>query len=89
MDADQFLLGMGNHGLSVQVAANEHRRVEDIRRVAQSLEAVREEERFHSRWHTPCNQSRFMANEGDQIGHKTTTTHPWAKAREEYWTKGD
>ncbi len=49
MDADQFLLGMSNHGLSLQVAAHEHRRVEDICRVAQPLEAVQDEERFHSR----------------------------------------
>ncbi len=30
MVADQFLLGMGNYNLSVQVAAHGHRRVEDI-----------------------------------------------------------
>ncbi len=30
MAVDQFLLGMGNHVLSMQVAAHGHRRVEDI-----------------------------------------------------------
>ncbi len=30
MVVDQFLLGMDNHELSVQVAANGHRRMEDI-----------------------------------------------------------
>ncbi len=48
MIADQFLLGMGNHGISVQVAAHGHRCIKDILRVARSLEAVQEEEKFHS-----------------------------------------
>ena len=34
MAVDQFLLGMGNHELSVQVAAHGHRRMEDILQVA-------------------------------------------------------
>ncbi len=46
MVVDQFLLGMGNHELSVQVAAHGHKCVEDILRVAQSLEAVQEDEKF-------------------------------------------
>ncbi len=37
---DQFLLGMDNHELSVQVAAHGHRRTEDVLRLARSLEAV-------------------------------------------------
>ncbi len=48
MVVDQFLLGMGNHELSVQVAAHGHRRMEDILRVARSLEPVQEDEKFHS-----------------------------------------
>ncbi len=36
---DPFL-GMGNHKLSMQVAARGHRRAEDILRVARSLESV-------------------------------------------------
>ncbi len=46
---DQFLLGMGNHELSVQVAAHWHRRVEDILRVVRSPEAAQEEDKFDSR----------------------------------------
>ena len=46
MVVDQFLLGMGNHELSVQVAAHGHRRMEDILRLARSLEAVQEDEKF-------------------------------------------
>ncbi len=46
MVVDQFLLGMGNHELSVQGAAHGHRRMEDILRVARSLEAVQEDEKF-------------------------------------------
>ena len=45
---DQFLLGMDNHELSVQVAAHGHRRTEDVLRLARSLEAVHEEERHAS-----------------------------------------
>ncbi len=45
---DQFLLGMDNHELSVQVAAHGHRHVEDVLRLARSLEAVHEEERHAS-----------------------------------------
>ena len=37
MVIDQFLLGIGNHELSVQVVAHGHRRVEDILWVARSL----------------------------------------------------
>ncbi len=46
MVVDQFPLGMVNHELSVQVAAHGHRCVEDMLRVARSLEAVQEEEKF-------------------------------------------
>ncbi len=49
MVVDQFLLGMDNHELSVHVAAHGHNRVEDILWVAQSLEAVQVEEKFHPR----------------------------------------
>ncbi len=65
MVTNQFLLGMGNHVLSVQVAAHGHRWVEDILRVARSLKAVFGEEKFHSRGHKPSNQAHFMTNECD------------------------
>ncbi len=48
MVVDQFLLDMGNHELSVQVAAHGHRRVENILLVDRLLEAVQEEEMFHA-----------------------------------------
>ncbi len=40
MVADQFLLGMGNHELIVQLAAHGHRQVQNILRVARSLEDI-------------------------------------------------
>ncbi len=59
---DQFLLGMDNHELSVQVAAHGHRRTEDVLRLARSLEAVHEEEKHASRPGKPATQARFMNN---------------------------
>ncbi len=67
MVVDQFLLGMGNQKLSVQVAAHGHRRVEDILRVAQSLEAVQEDEKFHPRGHKPSTEACFVADERAQL----------------------
>ncbi len=55
--AHQFLLGMGNHELSVQVAAHGHRRMEDILRVARLREAVQEDEKFRPRGHKPSTQA--------------------------------
>ncbi len=46
MVIDRLLLIMGNHELRMQVAAHGHRQIEDILQIAQSLEAVQEEERF-------------------------------------------
>ncbi len=57
---------MGNHELGVQVAAHGHRRMEDILRVARSLEAVQEDEKFHSQGHKPSTQARFVPDEYDQ-----------------------
>ncbi len=62
---DQFFLGMGNHELSMQVAAHGHRLMEDILRVARSLEAVQEDEKFHPRGHKPSTQARFVTDERD------------------------
>ncbi len=62
---DQFLLGIGNHELSVQVTAHGHRHIEDILRVARSLEAVQEDEKFHPRGHNRSTQARFVADERD------------------------
>ncbi len=44
-----FLLGIGNHELSVQMGTNSHghRRMKDILQAARSLGAVEEDEKFH------------------------------------------
>ena len=60
---DQFLLGMDNHELSVQVAAHGHRRTEDVLRLAIFLQAVHEEERHASRPREPATQACFVSNE--------------------------
>ncbi len=59
---DQFLMGMENHELSVQVAAHGHRRMENVLRVARSLEAVHEEERHAPRSRKPSTQTRFVTS---------------------------
>ncbi len=59
---DQFLLGMDNHELSVQVAAHGHQHTENVLRLARSLEAVHEEERHASRLRKPATQARFVNN---------------------------
>ncbi len=58
----QFLLGLDNHELSVQVAAHGHRHTEYGLRLARSLEAVHEEERHASRPRKPATQPRFVNN---------------------------
>ncbi len=63
MVADQFLQGMDGHKLSVQVATSGCRRLETVPRIAQSLEAVHEEEKHHSRGRKPSSQALFMSNE--------------------------
>ena len=61
LEVDQFLLGMDNHELSMQVAAHGHRRT-DVLRLARSLEAVHEEERHASCPQKPATQARFVNN---------------------------
>ena len=58
---------MGNHELSVQVAAHGHRHMEDILRVARLLEAVQEDEKFRPRGHKPSTQACFVADERDHL----------------------
>ncbi len=60
---DQFLMGMDSHELNIQVAARDHRRVDDILRVAHSLEAVRKEEKQYSQGQKPTPQARFVTKE--------------------------
>ncbi len=63
---DQFLLGMVNHELNVQVAAHGHRRIEDVLHVAHSLEAVHEEEKHAPRSRKPTTQARFVTPESGE-----------------------
>ena len=49
MVADQILNGLDSHELRVQVAATGIRRIEDLMHVAQSLEAVENQENGHGR----------------------------------------
>ncbi len=44
MVADQFLTGLDNHELRVQAATSDVQRIEDLMRIAHSLEAVEGEE---------------------------------------------
>ncbi len=53
-------MGMESHELNVQVAAHGHRCMEDVLRVARSLEAVHEEERHTPRTCKPATQTRFV-----------------------------
>ena len=54
---DQFLLGMGNHEISMQVTVHWHRQVEDILGVARSLEVVQVEEK--KKGHKPSKPGAF------------------------------
>ena len=63
MVVDQFLQGMDSHELSVQVATSGSCRLETILCMAQSLEAVHEEEKHHSHRRRPSSQARFVSNE--------------------------
>ncbi len=67
MVVNQFLLGMGNHELSVQVAAHGHRCMEHVLRVAESLEAVQEDEKFCPGGHKPSTQACFIADEHNHL----------------------
>ncbi len=51
--------------LVCKVAAHGHRRMEDILRVARSLEAVQEDQKFRPRGHKPSTQARFVIDERD------------------------
>ncbi len=63
MVADQLLNGLDSHELRIQVAATGIRRIEDLMRVAHSLEAVENQEDGHGRPHRGSNQTRFSDGE--------------------------
>ncbi len=64
MVADQFLNGLDSHELRVQVAATGIRRIEDLMRVARSLEAIENQETGHGRQRRGSTQTRFFKEEG-------------------------
>ena len=66
MVADQFLNGLDSHELRVQVAATGIQRIEDLMRVARSLEAVENQEAGHGRPHRGPTQARFSEIEGSE-----------------------
>ncbi len=66
MVADQFLNGLDSHELWVQVAATLIRRIEDLMRVARSLEGVENQEAGHGRLRQGSTQARFSEGEGSE-----------------------
>ncbi len=66
MVADQFLNGLDSHELRIQVAATGIRRIEDLMRVARSLEAVENQEAGHGRPRRGSNQTWFSDGEGPE-----------------------
>ncbi len=67
MVADQFLTGLDNHELRVQVATSDVRRIGDLMRIARSLEAVEGEETGRGRVRRGPAQVRFTdETEGSQ-----------------------
>ena len=67
MVVDQFLTGLDNHELRVQVATSDVRRIEDLMRIARSLEAVEGEETGRSHARRNPAQARFAEeNEGSE-----------------------
>ncbi len=59
MVVDQFLNGLDSHELRVQVAATGIRRIEEMMRVARSLEAIESQETGYGRQRRGSNQTRF------------------------------
>ena len=66
MVADQFLNGLDSHELRVQVAATGIRRIEDLMRMARSLEAVENQEAGHGRQRQGSTPTRFPEEEGPE-----------------------
>ena len=66
MVADQLLNGLDSHELHIQVAATGIRRIEDLMRMARSLEAVENQEAGHGRQRRGSTQARFSEKEGPE-----------------------
>ncbi len=66
MVADQFLNGLDGHELRVQVAATGIRHIEDLMRVARSLEAMENQETRHGRQRRGSTPTQFSEEEGPE-----------------------
>ena len=83
MVADQFLNGLDSHELRIQVAATGIRRIEDLMRVARSLEAVKNQETGHGRLRRRSIQTRFSEEGGPEAQATRIVKQILAKLRPE------
>ncbi len=80
MVADQFLTGLDNHELRVQAATSDVRRIEDLMRIARSLEAVEGEETGRGRVRRGPTQAWFTdETEGSESEATRIADQIWAK----------
>ncbi len=80
MVADQILTGLDNHELRVQPATSDVRRIEDLMRIACSLEAIKGEETGRSRTRRGSTQERFTnETEGSESEAARISDQIWAK----------
>ncbi len=80
MVADQFLTGLDNHELRVQAATSDVRRIEDLMRIARSLEAVEGEEMGRGRMRRGPTQTRFTdETDGSESEATRIADQIWAK----------
>ncbi len=80
MVADQFLTGLDNHELHVQAATSDVRRIEDLMRIARSLEAVEGEEMGRTRVRRGPTHAPFTdETEGSESEAMRITDQIWAK----------
>ena len=90
MVADQFLTGLDNHELRVQVATSDVQRIEDLMRIARSLEEVEGEEMGRSRMRRSPAQTRFAEeSEGYESEATCIADHILAKIGPELWPSRD
>ncbi len=80
MVADQFLTGLDNHELRVQAATSDVQRIEDLMRIARSLESVEGEETERGRVRRGPAQARFTdETEGSESEATRIADQIWAK----------
>ncbi len=80
MVADQFLTSLDNHELRVQAATSDVRRIEDLMRIARSLEAVEGEETGRGRVRRGPSQAWFTdKTDGSESEATRIADQIWAK----------